>query len=124
HPPAIVTVTSRCERARLDLGRQMRFLEREQAAAVENDIGVGDAAIGQRGRCVRQLAAEAAEQRTAGVMLGLPFRGADPAVRIGGAAVLDVKGGQSAVAEEPVRARRSELWIGAVAVKRAVEIAR
>ena len=76
------------------------------------------------GRRIRQLAAEAAEQRAAGVVLGLPFRGADPAVAIAGAAVLEMEGVQHAVADEPVRARRIELRVGAVAIERAVELAR
>src|SRR6185369_5585697 len=68
--------------------------------------------------------AEAAEQRAAGVMFGLPFWRADPAVAVAGAAVLEMEGVQHAVADEPVRAGRFELRIGAVAVKRAVEFAR
>src|SRR3954451_16047064 len=92
---------------------------------MENDVGVGDAAVvGDVGRRARQLAAETAEQRAAGVMLGLPFRRADPAIAIAGAAVLKMKGVQHAVADEPVRAGRLELRVGAVAIKRAVEFAR
>jgi len=53
----------------------MAFIERQQAAGMEGDVGVGDTAIGGcRRRRIRQLAAEAAEQRAAGVMFGLPFR--------------------------------------------------
>ena len=70
------------------------------------------------------LRAEAAEQRAAGIVLGLPFRGADPAVAIAGAAVLEMEGVQHAVADEPVRAGRLELRVGAVAIERAVELAR
>ena len=102
----------------------MPFFQREQAAGVRDDIGVGDAAVDEIGRRIRQLAAEAAEQRAAGVVLGLPFRRADPAVAIGRAAVLEMKGVQHAVADEPVRAGRVELRIGTVAVERAVELAR
>ena len=91
---------------------------------MEDDVGVGDAAVGEIGGRVRQLAAKAAEQRAAGVVLGLPFRGADPAVAVGGAAVLEVKGVQHAVADEPVRAGHVELRVGAVAIQRAVELAR
>ena len=57
-------------------------------------------------------------------MLGEPFRGADPAVAVAGATILEVKGVQHAVADEPVRARGFELRIGAVAIERAVEFAR
>jgi hypothetical protein len=57
-------------------------------------------------------------------MFGLPFRGADPAVAVTGAAVLEMEGVQHAVADEPVRARRLELRVGAVAIKRAIEFAR
>ena len=91
---------------------------------MEDDVGVGDAAIGSGGGRVRQLAAEAAEQRAAGVVFGLPFRGADPAVAIAGAAIFEMEGVQHAVADEPVRAGRIELRIGAVAIERAVEFAR
>src|SRR5712671_5128195 len=73
---------------------------------------------------VGQLAAEAAKQCAAGVMFGLPFRGADPAVAVAGAAVLEMEGVQHAVADEPVRPRRLELRIGTVAIERAVELAR
>jgi hypothetical protein len=45
------------------IGR-MAFIERQQAAGMEGDVGVGDTAIGGcRRRRIRQLAAEAAEQR-------------------------------------------------------------
>ena len=84
---AIIAIAARLERVRLDLGRQMAFLQREQAAAMRDDVGVGDAAVGGVSRRVRQLLAEAAEQRAAGIVLGLPFGGADPAVAIGGAAL-------------------------------------
>src|SRR5580700_10052448 len=57
-------------------------------------------------------------------MLGLPFRGADPAVAVTGAPVFEVERMQHAVADEPVRARRLELRIGPVAIERAVEFAR
>ena len=121
----VVAITKPVQGTGLDLGRQMAFLQRQQAAAVEDDVGVGDAAVlGDVCRRIGQLAAEAAEQRAAGVMLGLPFRGADPAVAVAGAAVFEVEGVQHAVADEPVRARRLELWVGAVAIERAVEPAR
>ena len=122
---AIVAGAAGLERAGLDLGRQMAFLQRQQASAVKHDIGVGNAAIaGDRGRRARQFLAEAAEQRAAGVVFGLPFRGADPAVAVAGAAVLEMEGVQHAVADEPMRARRFELRIGTVAVERAVQFAR
>ena len=57
-------------------------------------------------------------------MFGLPFRGANPAVAVAGAAVLEMEGVQHAVADEPVCARRLELRIGTVAIERAVEFAR
>jgi hypothetical protein len=70
----------------------MAFLERQQAAEMEDDVGVGDIAIGGcRRRRIRQLAAEAAEQRAAGVMFGLPFRRADPAIAVAGAPLLEMK---------------------------------
>ena len=71
-----------------------------------------------------QLATEAAEQCAAGVVLGQPFRRADPAVAIGGAAVLQMERVQHAVADEPVRAGRVELGVGTVTIERAVELAR
>ena len=121
----IVAIAARLQRAGLDLGRQMAFLQRQQASGMEDDVGVGDAAVlRHRGGRIRQPAAEAAEQRAAGVVLGLPFRGADPAVAVAGAAVLEMEGVQHAVADEPVRAGRVELRIGAVAIERAVELAR
>ena len=103
----------------------MAFFQRQQASAVKDDVGVGDAAV-LVGRCrrIRQFAAEAAEQRAAGIVLGLPFGGADPAVAVTGAAVFEMEGMQHAVADEPVRAGRVELRIGAVAIERAVEFAR
>src|SRR5260370_314590 len=92
-------------------------------ASITQDGGVANTnIIFHAGRL--QLAAEAAEQRAAGVMLGLPFRGADTAVAVAGAAVLEMEGVQHAVADEPVRARRVELRIGAIAVERALELAR
>ena len=121
----VVAIADAIEGAGLDLGRQMAFLQRQKLSAVEDDVGVGDAAIvGDRGRRARQLAAEAAEQRAAGVVLGQPFRGADPAVAVAGAAVLQMEGVQHAVADEPVRAGGFELRVGAVAIERAVEFAR
>src|ERR1700744_6570830 len=57
-------------------------------------------------------------------MLGLPFRGADPAVAVTGAAIFEMESVQHPVADKPVRARRFELRIGAVAIERAVELAR
>src|ERR1700676_455913 len=118
----VVAVATPLERTGLDVGRQMTFFQREQAAGMKNNVGVGDAAVlGDRSRRIRQLAAEAAEQGAAGVMFSLPLWGADPAVAITGAATLE--GVQRAVADEPVRARRLELRIGAVAIKRAVEFA-
>src|SRR5205807_10016718 len=58
---------------------------------------------------------------SAGIVLSQPFWRADPAVAIAGAAVLEVKGVQHAVADEPVRAGRLELRIGAVAIERRSE---
>ena len=124
-PPPIIAIAAPVQRAGFDLGRQMAFLQRQQPAGMKDDVGIGDAAVGgRRGRRTRQLAAEAAEQRAAGVVLGLPFRRADPAVAIAGAAVFEMEGVQHAVADEPVRAGRLELRIGAVAIERAVEFAR
>ncbi len=120
----IIVIAARCQRARLDLGRQMRFFQREQLAGMKDDVGVGDAAVGEVLRGIRQLAAEAAEQRAACIVLGQPFRRADPAVAIAGAAVLEVEGVQHAVADEPVRTRRIELRIGTVAIEHAIQIAR
>ncbi len=45
-------------------------------------------------------------------------------VMVAGAAVLQMEGVQHAVAHEPVCARRVELRVGAVAIERAVELAR
>jgi hypothetical protein len=122
---AVIAGAARGQRAGLDFDRRMAFLQRQQAAGMKHDIGVGDAAVAG-GRCgsPRQFAAEAAEQRAAGIVFGLPFRGADPAVAVTGAAVLQMKGVQHAVADEPVRARHLELRIGAVAIERAIEVAR
>ena len=120
----IVAIAAPVQRAGLDLGRQVTFFQREQASGVKDDVGIGDAAVlDGRSRCIRQFTAEAAEQRAAGVVFGLPFRGADPAVAVTGAAVLEMEGVQHAVADKPVRARRIELRIGAVAIERAVELA-
>ena len=40
---AIVLIAERLQRARLDLGRRMTFLEREQATGVKDDVGIGRA---------------------------------------------------------------------------------
>lgn len=120
----IIVIAAGCERARIDLSRQMGFFQRKQLAGMEDDVGVGDAAVGEILRRIRQLAAEAPEQRAAGIVLGQPFRRTDPAIAMAGAAVLEVKGVQHAVADEPVRAGRVELRIGAVAIERAVQFAR
>src|ERR1700743_3225374 len=101
----------------------MRLFQREQASAVKDDIRVGGAAIGNCycGR-VRQLPAKSAEQGAAGIVLGLPFRRADPAVAVAGAAILEMKGVQHAVADEPMCTGGGvELRIGAVAIERAVK---
>ncbi len=122
---AIVAVAAGGEAARLDLGRHVAFFERQQPASVKHHIGVGDAAVLRRaGGHVRELAAEAAEQCTAGVVFGQPFRRAHPAVAIAGATVLDMEGVQHAVADEPVRAGRLELRVGAIAIERAMQLAR
>lgn len=103
----------------------MTLFEREQLAGVEDDVGVGDAAVGQVRRRIWQFAAEAlAEECAAGIMLGLPFRGADPAVAVARATILQVESVQHAVADEPVRAGYVELWIGTVAIERPVQFAR
>src|ERR1700692_919883 len=57
-------------------------------------------------------------------MLGPPFRRANPAVTVTGAAVFEMEGVEHAVADEPVRSGRVELRVGAVAIERAVELAR
>jgi hypothetical protein len=102
----IVAVAAPVQRARLDLGRQVVFLQRQQASGVEDDVGVGYPAVraGSRGSIGQFLTAEAREQCAASIVFGLPFGSADPAVAVTGAAVLEMKGVQHAVAEEPVRA--------------------
>ncbi len=103
----------------------MAFLEREQAAGMEEMLVLATpvswlAVTGAPGN----LRPKPPIQRAAGVVFGLPFRGADPAIAIAGAAVFEMEGVQHAVADEPVRARRLELRVGAVAIERAVEFAR
>jgi hypothetical protein len=121
----IVVIAAPVQRAGLDLGRRMAFLQRQQASGVKDDVGVGDAAVpGGRGGRIGKRLAEAAKQGAAGVVFGLPFRGADPAVAVAGAAVLEMEGVQHAVTDEPVCARCVELRVGAVAIQRAVELAR
>src|SRR6476619_556483 len=102
----IVAVAAPVQRARLDLGRQVALLQREQASGVEDDVGVGHPTIraGSRGSIRQFSTAETREQRAAGVVLGLPFWSANPAIAVTGAAVLEMKGVQHAVSEEPVRA--------------------
>src|SRR6187399_1406977 len=99
----IVAVAAPVQRARLDLGRQVAFLEREQASGVEDDVGVGHPAIraGGCGSIGQFSTAEARKQRAAGVVFGLPFWSANPAVAVTGAAVLEMEGVQHAVSEEP-----------------------
>ncbi len=59
----IVAIAAPVQRAGLDLGRQVAFLQREQASAVKNDVGIGDAAVlGNRGGRIGQFSAEATEQ--------------------------------------------------------------
>ena len=121
----VVAITAAVQRAGLDLGRHVEFLQREQLAGMEDDVGVGATGVGgDIGGRIGQLAEEAAEQRAAGIVLGLPFRGADPTVAVAGAAVLEMEGVQHAVADEPVRAGRVELRIRAVAVERAAQLTR
>ena len=57
-------------------------------------------------------------------MLGQPLRCADPAVAITGAAVLEMKGVEHAVADEPVGAGHIELRVRTVAIERTVQLAR
>src|SRR5260370_31104595 len=88
-----VAVAAPVQRARLDLGRQVAFLQRQQASGVEDDVGVGHPTIraGSRGSIRQFSTAEAAKQRAAGVVFGLPFCGAYPAVAGTGAALLPMK---------------------------------
>ena len=43
----VVEVTAGLQGAWFDLGRQVGLFQREQPAGMEDDVGVGDAAIGQ-----------------------------------------------------------------------------
>src|SRR5258705_4997347 len=89
----IVAVAAPVQRAGLDLGRQVAFFQREQASGVEDDVGVGHPTIraGSRGSIRQFSTAEAREQRAAGIVFGLPFGSADPAVAVTGAAVLEME---------------------------------
>src|SRR5260370_6926388 len=109
----IVAIATPVQRARFDLGRQVAFLQCQQPSGMKDDVGVGDTAIstGSRRSIGQFSTAEAAEQRTAGIMFGLPFRSADPAVAIAGAATLEMEGVQHAAAAEPVLPRPLELCI-------------
>ena len=55
---AVIAAAFGRERARLDLGRQVAFLERQEPASVKHDVGVGNAAVGRR---AGQPAAETAD---------------------------------------------------------------
>ena len=103
----------------------MRLLERQQAAGVPDDVGVGDAAVLAHHRRVGRAWVEAAEQRLAGGMLELPFWRADVAIAISDLAVFDEEGVDHAVAGEPViMAARLELGIGPVAIEGAPQASR
>ncbi len=117
-------IAQRPQRARFDLGWCVAFLQRQQATAVPDDIGVRSAGIvAGRGRRIRQFLAESPEQRASGIVLGQEFRRPHPAIAIAGAAVLEMKRMQHPVADEPVRAG-VELWVGPVAIQRAVQLPR
>src|SRR3979409_1863573 len=85
----VVAIAAPLQRAGLNLGRQMAFLQRQQASGMKDDVGIGDASIraGSRGSVGQFSTPEAAEQRTAGVMFRLPFRRAHPAIPGPGLAV-------------------------------------
>ena len=98
----------------------------QKPASVEEDVGVGDAAVLPRGHGVAQHGVEAAEQGPSVLALEFPLRGPDIAVAVGHLAPVNPEGMDHAVAGEPVvmRIQGLELGIGTRAIKRALEARR
>lgn len=107
--------------------RAMSFLERKQFAGMPDDVRIGDAVIHALNRRVggRRIA-PGAEQRPMRRVFKLPFGCAHPAIPVGHMAVLDVKGVDHAVADEPmmIGVARRELGIGTVAIERSGQVLR
>jgi hypothetical protein len=118
-------ITARCEALGIELERPARFHEREKAVRVPDDVGVGGSTVLAHHGGVGRPRIESAEQRLAGSVLKLPFRGADVAVAIGDFAVLDKEGVDHAVAGKPVvMAARLVLGVRPVAIEGAPEAGR
>ena len=95
-------------------------MQGHQLDGMVDDVGVRRARIDAGGGRIRWCA-RAVEEQTPRLVLCMPFRGANPAVAIAGAAAIFVRleeeGVDHAVTEEwEVRALRVELRVGAVAV--------
>ncbi|MCY1224365.1 hypothetical protein D9M72_365190 [compost metagenome] len=96
-------VPLRRQREGVELEGLVRFLEREQPAAVPEYAGVGRAALAPDHRRVAgRGVAEGAEQRAPGLVLQLPLGRARPAVAVRHLPAVDVKRMHHAVAGEPV----------------------
>ena len=109
------------ERHRIDLDRPVSFFEREQFAAVPDDVRVRDA-VGANARDLRidvARVARRAEQRAPGGAFERPLSRPHPAVAVGHAAVRDVKRVDHAVGlQRVVATARRELRIRTDPVQR------
>jgi hypothetical protein len=122
-----IAIAAGIERVRVYLERQMRLLEGEEPPGVPQDAGVGDAVILVQGQWVGgSRIAPAPEQRAAGAVFKLPFRGADPPVAVGYAVPFESKHVHHPVAEESVMVliARRVLRVRPVAIERAEETIR
>ncbi len=118
-------VASRAERRQVDLRGGMRFFQCQQPPGMVDHACVRDTAIpGNRGGYAGQLLIIGSEQRPARLVLGEPFRRANPAVAVADAAVLDVESMQHSVSEEPMSSAPFKLRIGAIADEGATKLSR
>ena len=105
-------IAPRLEGVGIDLEGHVPLLEGQQAAGVEQDVGIGHAAVLPGRQGVAEHGIEAAEEGAAMLVLELPLRGADIAVAIGGLAPAQPEGVDHAVAGEPVVVRVEGLELG------------
>ncbi len=117
----------RIERPRIDLDGAVSFFERQQFAAMRDDVGIRDA-VGAHPRDFRIRVARIArrtEQRAAGRAFERPLLRAHPTVAIGHASIRDVKRVDHAVGlQRVVPAARRELRIRTDPVQRPVQLGR
>ncbi len=121
-PVAEVDRAERRERVRVELDRPVGFLQRQQPAAVQQHICVGDAVVEARG--VRRGRIEADREVATGGLLGLPAFRAHPAIAVTHFAARESEAVDHPVAREPVLGRIRKQRVRPVAHQRAVQFAR